>query len=65
MVWNPFHTMKQTLRNLLGRPAVYLAVAFPHPFTIALMCRLHAMPYDALEVRHSLIIESDEPLDMS
>jgi len=33
--------MKQNLRLLLNRSSIYLAVRFPHPLTIALMCRLN------------------------
>jgi hypothetical protein len=50
--------MKQRLREMLNRSSIYLAVTFPHPLTIALMCRFS-------EVRHSLAVESNEPLDMS
>jgi hypothetical protein len=57
--------MKQRLRELLNRSSIYLAVTIPHPMTIALMCRLNEMPYRFSEVRQSLAVESDEPLDMS
>jgi hypothetical protein len=57
--------MKQRLREMLNRSSIYLAVTFPHPLTIALMCRLNEMPYRFSEVRHSLAVESNEPLDMS
>ena len=35
--------MKQHLRLLLNRSSIYLAVRFPHPLTVALMCRLNEM----------------------
>jgi hypothetical protein len=38
--------MKQRLRLLLNRSSIYLAVRFPHPLTVALMCRLNAMSTD-------------------
>jgi hypothetical protein len=57
--------MKQRLHHLLSRSSIYLAVRFPHPLTIALMCHLNEMPYRLAEVRESLAVESDEPLDMS
>lgn len=57
--------MKRRLRVLLNRSSIYLAVAFPHPLTIALMCRLNEMPCRMSELRRSLAAERDEPLDMS
>jgi hypothetical protein len=33
--------MKQHLRLLLNRSSIYLAVRFPHPLTVALMCHLN------------------------
>ncbi len=57
--------MKQRLHALFSRSSIYLAVLFPHPLTIALMCRMNNMPYNPLEIRRSLAIESDEPLDES
>jgi hypothetical protein len=38
--------MKQRLRVLLNRSSIYLAVRFPHPLTISLMCRLNEMSSD-------------------
>jgi hypothetical protein len=35
--------MKQRLRLLLNRSSIYLAVRFPHPLTVALMCHLNEM----------------------
>ncbi len=57
--------MKLRLREILKRSSIYLAVAFPHTLTIALMCRLHDMPCHLAEIRQSLVLESNEPLDMS
>ncbi len=57
--------MKQRLREILNRFSIYLAVTFPHALTIALMCRLNDMPCHIAEVRQSLALESNEPLDMS
>jgi hypothetical protein len=37
--------MKQNLRVLLNRSSIYLAMAYPHPFLVALMCRLNELPY--------------------
>ncbi len=36
--------MKQRFRELLNRSSIYLAVRFPHPLTVALMCHLNEMP---------------------
>jgi len=33
--------MKQRLRVLVNRSSIYLAVRFPHPLTVALMCHLN------------------------
>ena len=38
--------MKQHLRLLLNRSSIYLAVRFPHPFTVALMCHLNELSSD-------------------
>jgi hypothetical protein len=57
--------MKQRLREILNRSSIYLAVTFPHTLTIALMCRLNEMPCRISEVRQSLALESNDPLDMS
>jgi hypothetical protein len=57
--------MKRRLQAVLSRPTIYLAVMFPHPLTIALMCRVNEMPYNPHEIRQSLAVENEEPLDMS
>jgi hypothetical protein len=57
--------MKLHLHQLLNRSSIYLAVRFPNAVTIALMCHLNGMPYHYGEVRQSLAVESEEPLDMS
>ncbi len=57
--------MKQRLRVLMSRSSIYLAVSYPHPLTIALMCHLNEMPYRFSELRESLAFERDEPFDMS
>ncbi len=57
--------MKQRLRLMMNRSSIYLAVSFPHPLTIALMCHLNEMPYRFSDLRESLAVERDEPLDMS
>ena len=38
--------MKQHLRLLLNRLSIYLAVRFPHPHTVALMCHLNHLSPD-------------------
>ncbi len=53
--------MKQNLRLLLNRSSIYLAVTFPHPLFIALMCRLNELPYRYSEDRRSMAEEGDEP----
>jgi hypothetical protein len=37
--------MKQSLRQLVNRSSIYLAVRFPNTVTISLMCRLNAIPF--------------------
>jgi hypothetical protein len=55
--------MKQNLRVLLNRSSIYLAMTFPYPLFIVLMCRLNELPYGCSASAGTLAGESDEPSD--